>query len=115
MTRPVDSPRHCSPQSGKRGPILVYNQGFEGRIVNELALRYKDLAEALAAVAERFVDLLPITRENYYHPAMKGSWSIKAVLANHCRGAGLRWTRRGSGRRGSTDGICRGHRARHDD
>lgn len=26
------------------------------------------------------VDLLPIAREHYYHPAMKGSWSIKAVL-----------------------------------
>lgn len=65
---------------GKRGSILVYNQGFEGRIVKELALRYKDLAKPLASVAERFVDLLPITRENYYHPAMKGSWSIKAVL-----------------------------------
>lgn len=65
---------------GKRGPILVYNQGFEGRIVRELALRYKDLSQSLSALAERFVDLLPITRENYYHPAMKGSWSIKSVL-----------------------------------
>ena len=26
------------------------------------------------------VDLLPIYREHYYHPAMMGSWSIKAVL-----------------------------------
>ncbi len=26
------------------------------------------------------VDLLPIARQHYYHPAMKGSWSIKAVL-----------------------------------
>jgi len=24
--------------------------------------------------------LLPITREYYYHPDMRGSWSIKAVL-----------------------------------
>ena len=65
---------------GKRGPILVYNKGFEGKIVKQLAGSFKDLAEPLNAVAERFVDLLPITRENYYHPAMKGSWSIKAVL-----------------------------------
>ena len=64
----------------KRGPIMVYNQAFEGRIVAELALRCKDLATPLGAVAARFVDLLPITRENYYHPAMKGSWSIKSVL-----------------------------------
>ncbi len=66
--------------TGKRGPILVYNQGFEGRIVKELALRYKDLAEPLMALTERFVDLLPITREHYYHPDMRGSWSIKSVL-----------------------------------
>ena len=32
------------------------------------------------ALAGRMVDLLPIAQENYYHPAMKGSWSIKAVL-----------------------------------
>ena len=65
---------------GKRGPILVYNKGFEGKIVKQLAAWFKDLAKPLNAIAERFVDLLPITRENYYHPAMKGSWSIKAVL-----------------------------------
>ena len=29
---------------------------------------------------ERLVDLAPVTRENYYHPDMLGSWSIKAVL-----------------------------------
>jgi len=31
-------------------------------------------------VADRLVDLLPITRDHYYHPAMKGSWSLKDVL-----------------------------------
>ena len=25
-------------------------------------------------------DLLPVARQNYYHPDMRGSWSIKAVL-----------------------------------
>lgn len=65
---------------GKRGPIVVYNQLFESGRIGELAQRYKDLAPALEAIRERLVDLLPITRDNYYHPAMKGSWSIKAVL-----------------------------------
>jgi hypothetical protein len=63
-----------------RGPILVYNQSFEGRIIRELATRYPDLSERLHALLPRLVDLLPITRAHYYHPAMKGSWSIKAVL-----------------------------------
>jgi predicted RecB family nuclease len=31
-------------------------------------------------LAERLVDLHPIVKDNYYHPAMHGSWSIKAVL-----------------------------------
>lgn len=65
---------------GKRGPIFVYNQGFESSRIEELGQRYKDLAPALEAIRERLVDLLPITRDHYYHPAMKGSWSIKAVL-----------------------------------
>ena len=65
---------------GTKGPIYVYNQGFEGRIIRELATRYPDLAEPLSALLARMIDLLPLTRAHYYHPAMKGSWSIKAVL-----------------------------------
>jgi hypothetical protein len=26
------------------------------------------------------VDLHPVTRDNYYHPDMLGSWSIKAMV-----------------------------------
>lgn len=65
---------------GGKGPVLVYNQGFEGRILKELAQRYRKLAPALTAIRDRLVDLLPITRDTYYHPQMRGSWSIKAVL-----------------------------------
>ena len=65
---------------GKRGPVFVYNQSFEINRLKELAGRYADLAEELGAIIKRIVDLLPITREHYYHPDMKGSWSIKAVL-----------------------------------
>ncbi|WP_449428490.1 DUF2779 domain-containing protein [Rhodanobacter umsongensis] len=65
---------------GKRGPILVYNQSFEAGRVKELADWFPDLADVLLALNDRMVDLLPITREHYYHPAMLGSWSIKRVL-----------------------------------
>ena len=65
---------------GRRGPIFVYNQAFEGRIIRELAARYPDLAPDLQSLLPRLVDLLPIARDNYYHPQMKGSWSIKDVL-----------------------------------
>jgi hypothetical protein len=65
---------------GTEGPVLVYNGGFEGARLKELALTFPDLSKALLAIIERFFDLLPFARQFYYHPDMKGSWSIKDVL-----------------------------------
>jgi hypothetical protein len=62
------------------GPVFVYNASFETLRIAELAARFPDLAEALLALNARVVDLLPIVRERYYHPAQQGSWSIKRVL-----------------------------------
>ncbi|MBU3606853.1 DUF2779 domain-containing protein [Polynucleobacter sp. MWH-Creno-3A4] len=64
----------------KDGPVIVYNAGFEGARIKELALAFPHLASELLAIPERFFDLLPIARNYYYHPDMKGSWSIKDVL-----------------------------------
>jgi predicted RecB family nuclease len=64
---------------GSDGAIIVYSP-YEKRVLNELALRFPDLEPQLSAVKERLVDLLPLTREHYYHPEMRGSWSIKAIL-----------------------------------
>ena len=65
---------------GDAGPILVYNASFESSRIKELAAMLRTLAPALRRLLPRIVDLLPITREYYYHPAMKGSWSIKKVI-----------------------------------
>lgn len=65
---------------GTTGPVFVYNAPFERSRMQELADFYPDLALALSAAIDRLVDLLPIAREHYYHPEMRGSWSIKAVL-----------------------------------
>lgn len=65
---------------GKTGPVFVYNAGFEGARIKELAERFSDLALDLMAIKVRLVDLHPITKKNYYHPSQRGSWSIKAVL-----------------------------------
>lgn len=62
------------------GPIIVYNAPFEGSRMKELAEAMPDLAPQLLAAVDRLFDLLPLARNHYYHPAMKGSWSIKAVL-----------------------------------
>ena len=61
-------------------PVFVYNAAFEQSRIRELAERFPEYGEALRAINERIVDLLPIARERYYHPSQQGSWSIKAVL-----------------------------------
>jgi len=65
---------------GKKGPILVWNGNFEAARLRELAVQFPPKADALHAIIERMVDLLPIYREHYYHRDMRGSWSLKAVL-----------------------------------
>jgi len=59
--------------------VLVYSS-FEKSRISELASIFIDLAPALHSINRRLVDLLPLARQHYYHPEMKGSWSIKAVL-----------------------------------
>ncbi|MBK6727096.1 MAG: DUF2779 domain-containing protein [Xanthomonadales bacterium] len=66
--------------AGKKGAVLVWNQSFEATRIRELAEMFPRHASALNNIIDRMVDLLPIYREHYYHPAMMGSWSIKAVL-----------------------------------
>jgi hypothetical protein len=70
---------HLIAMLGHDGPILVYT-GYEGGVINRLAERYADLAIPLQAIRDRLVDLHPVTKAHYYHPAMHGSWSIKSVL-----------------------------------
>lgn len=65
---------------GQRGTLLAYNAAFERKRLEELAEAFPAHAEALLDLMERMVDLLQITRDRYYHPDMRGSWSIKRVL-----------------------------------
>ena len=65
---------------GTNGPVFVYNAPFERSRMQELADYFSYLGPALEAIIDRIVDLLPIAREHYYHPDMRGSWSIKDVL-----------------------------------
>jgi hypothetical protein len=66
---------------GGDGPVIVYNAGFEGARIRELASIFPDISEKLLNIVDRFFDLLPLAREHYYHPDMMGSWSIKDVLS----------------------------------
>jgi predicted RecB family nuclease len=61
------------------GPIIVYGT-FESTVIKGLIGFFADLEKPLSDILDRLVNLLPWLQNHYYHPAMKGSWSIKAVL-----------------------------------
>ena len=65
---------------GDHGPVFVYNAGFEGTRISQLAERFPELAKSLLDINARLVDLCPIARSRYYHPSQQGSWSLKAVF-----------------------------------
>ncbi len=66
---------------GNAGSIICYNMSFEKSRIKELALFYPDYETELLAINARVVDLMiPFQKQWYYHPAFKGSYSIKAVL-----------------------------------
>jgi hypothetical protein len=62
------------------GAVIAYHASVERSRIIELASVCLDLKEKLLAIAGRVVDLLPVTRDNWYHRDQRGSWSIKAVL-----------------------------------
>ncbi|MDC7231973.1 MAG: DUF2779 domain-containing protein [Spirochaetales bacterium] len=65
----------------KEGTVLAYNRSFETGVINKLAALFPDLEDSLHAVSSRIMDLMiPFQKRWYYHPAMKGSYSIKKVL-----------------------------------
>ncbi len=64
---------------GRSGSVCTYS-GYEGRVLRELAAALPERAAALRAIEARLFDLLPPVRDSYYHPAFRGSFSIKNVL-----------------------------------
>ena len=64
---------------GDEGSICVYSS-FERTQINAFAAAFPLYADALDAIATRLVDLLPVVKKSYYHPAFHGSFSLKSVL-----------------------------------
>ena len=62
-----------------QGTIVAYSN-YEQRVLRDLALAFPQWEEPLLALCDRVVDLYRLVRECYYHPDMRGSFSIKAVL-----------------------------------
>jgi hypothetical protein len=66
---------------GPAGSVVAYNAGFELRVLRECCALLPDYRPWLDGVERRMVDLLePFRAFHYYHPAQKGSASMKAVL-----------------------------------
>ena len=66
---------------GTNGSVVVYNQPFEEEINRKLGLAFPEYRERLEHINGRMIDLLvPFSRRYLYHPAMKGSASLKNVL-----------------------------------
>lgn len=63
------------------GFIIVYNESFEKSRLKELAILFPQFANEIEKRISRIRDLMyPFSKRYYYHPAMKGSHSIKKIL-----------------------------------
>lgn len=66
---------------GDKGSIVVYNASFEKGVLTRCAEFMPEFQSWVASVKRRVVDLhLPFKRFDYYHPAQRGSTSIKSVM-----------------------------------
>ncbi|MFC1578246.1 DUF2779 domain-containing protein [Thermodesulfobacteriota bacterium] len=66
---------------GEIGSVVVYNRSFESGINEQLAAVFPKYRDSLIGINNRMVDLLiPFRSRWLYHPDMKGSASLKAVL-----------------------------------
>lgn len=59
--------------------IVTYS-AYEKTRIKELKTLLPDLAGPIDELLEKLVDLLPVVRNNIYHPEFKGSFSLKYVL-----------------------------------
>jgi hypothetical protein len=64
-----------------KGSVLAWNASYERRILRRLSADFPAHAAALLSLDRRLRDLMdPFKNLHYYHPAQRGSASIKAVL-----------------------------------
>jgi predicted RecB family nuclease len=85
LTTGTSDPRNAFVSSlcdalGESGSVVVYNQQFESQRLWELATWVPKYADKIRGIQRRLWDLLPVVRNQVYHPAFGGSFSLKAVL-----------------------------------
>ncbi|MGQ0764959.1 MAG: DUF2779 domain-containing protein [Gemmatimonadota bacterium] len=64
-------------RSAKR--VVMYS-AFEKTQINALAVAVPEQSTELLELRDKLIDLLPVVKDNVYHPDFNGSFSIKAVL-----------------------------------
>jgi predicted RecB family nuclease len=64
---------------GKKGTIFIYTT-YEQRILRELGEQLPQYADELNMLHSRLIDLCALIKNDYYHPAFHGSFSLKYVL-----------------------------------
>jgi len=66
---------------GHSGSIITYNKGFEEGCLSDSAAAFPEYSDWINQICSRLVDLLsPFSNFHYYHPAQRGSASLKRVL-----------------------------------
>jgi len=66
---------------GSRGSIIAYNKSFEEGVLKNLGESFPEYGDWVADTTRRLTDLIvPFRSFHYYHPAQKGSASLKSVL-----------------------------------
>lgn len=60
--------------------ILMFDKSLEETVLNQLVELYPEYKGAIAVLKNKIVDLAePIRKGNYYHPDMKGNFTLKSI------------------------------------
>jgi len=83
----AEGPQDARPELARRmleatrgATRVVTYSGYEKGRIRGLQESVPALRDELKALEEKLIDLLPVVRDNVYHPTFDGSFSIKAVL-----------------------------------
>lgn len=60
--------------------VLMFDKALEESVLNQLAELFPEYAKDITVFKSKIVDLAePIRKGNYYHPQMKGNFSLKSI------------------------------------
>ncbi len=60
--------------------ILMFDKSLEETVLNQLAELYPEFRDAITELKSKIIDLAePIKKGNYYHPDMKGNFTLKSI------------------------------------